>query len=390
MAGETTVMVVDDEPANIKILHELLKDRYTVTFATNGEDALTLANYPNQPDLILLDILMPDINGYDVCKQLKASSRTSKIPVIFLTALEKPEDEAKGFEIGCVDYIIKPFSPPIVLARVSTHIELVASRTKVELLLSKTLTGSVKTLANIMSMFNPVVFRQGSRLKRCTSQIGRKLNLTCIWQLEIAAMLSQIGSITIPEKIMKKYRVGSPLTKKELALIQKIPQEGKTMLSHVPSFETIAEIIGRQRAPLPKTEFETWDYVTVCSQILKLVYDYDDLVLSGRSSRSAMQILYQARGMYHRTLVEMLSEVERSRPKSFIRAVELHELKRGMVLLEDIICDDNVVLVRKLTEISGSHLRLLYRNAEVRHIREPFEVLEPEKLDKKITGTELV
>lgn len=119
-----SLLIVDDSPDNIELIVALLKDSYIIKVATNGARALTLATGPNRPDLILLDVVMPGMNGYEVCKKLKLNPLTAAIPIIFLTALTEIDDETLGFEAGAVDYIHKPFSPSIVRARVRTHISL--------------------------------------------------------------------------------------------------------------------------------------------------------------------------------------------------------------------------------------------------------------------------
>ncbi|MDD2845898.1 MAG: two-component system response regulator [Rhodoferax sp.] len=121
-ALKPTILVVDDIPDNLSLMRELLKNDYKVKLANGGERALKLAAMPAPPDLILLDIMMPDMDGYEVCKRLKANPQTQDIPVVFLTAKMDVEDEKKGLEMGAVDYITKPISPPIVLARVKNHL----------------------------------------------------------------------------------------------------------------------------------------------------------------------------------------------------------------------------------------------------------------------------
>ncbi len=121
--SQATLLVVDDNPANIKILSDLLKVNYRVLVATNGAACLKQA-VAQKPDVILLDIMMPEMNGYDVCKRLKEDRTTAAIPVVFLTAMSQVEDEQKGFELGAVDFITKPISPPVLLARVKTHLRL--------------------------------------------------------------------------------------------------------------------------------------------------------------------------------------------------------------------------------------------------------------------------
>lgn len=125
IAPTSTVLVIDDTPDNLTLVSGLLGGIYTVRLANNGEKALAMAA-SNPPNLILLDIMMPGMDGYEVCRRLKADPRTRDVPVIFLTAKAEMADEEQGFELGAVDYITKPISPPIVLARVKTHIALKA------------------------------------------------------------------------------------------------------------------------------------------------------------------------------------------------------------------------------------------------------------------------
>lgn len=108
------ILIVDDVPENIQILMETLKYEYTIIAAANGEKALKLALVDPMPDIILLDIMMPEMDGYEVCRRLKKDEKTRNIPVIFVTAMQEVEDETKGFELGAMDYITKPISPPVV------------------------------------------------------------------------------------------------------------------------------------------------------------------------------------------------------------------------------------------------------------------------------------
>lgn len=121
---KSTILAVDDTPDNLSLISDLLKDDYHVRVANGGERAIKIVQSDNPPDLILLDIMMPNLDGYKVCEILKADKRTSHIPIIFLTAKTEIEDETRGFEIGAVDYITKPISPPILFARIKTHLSL--------------------------------------------------------------------------------------------------------------------------------------------------------------------------------------------------------------------------------------------------------------------------
>jgi len=127
-ALQKLILIVDDTPLNIGVISGALKDSYKTKVATNGEKALALASAEEKPDLILLDIMMPGMDGYEVCSRLKADPATSEIPVIFLTGQTSAEDETRGFEVGAVDYVHKPFSPAVVKARVRSHILLREAR----------------------------------------------------------------------------------------------------------------------------------------------------------------------------------------------------------------------------------------------------------------------
>lgn len=124
MEEKSTLLIVDDTPHNLDVMVNLLSEKYRVKVALNGEKALKIAHSSTKPDLILLDIMMPGIDGFEVCRQLKSEDSTKDIPIIFVTAMHEIGDEEKGLALGAVDYITKPVSPPIVLARVKSHLKL--------------------------------------------------------------------------------------------------------------------------------------------------------------------------------------------------------------------------------------------------------------------------
>lgn len=128
------VLLVDDSPVYVAALKEALQSFYSLSSVTNGEEAFTVAQTYPQPDLILLDVTMPGIDGYETCRKLKRLSKTKEIPVIFLTGKGDIDSLVKGFDVGAVDYIHKPFNTPELLARVKTHIELKLAREEISTL----------------------------------------------------------------------------------------------------------------------------------------------------------------------------------------------------------------------------------------------------------------
>lgn len=137
MSEKHNILIVDDESFYTDVLVSLLGDQYNIITTNNGIDALKIAEQTPQPDLILLDIVMEKMDGYEVCRRLKLNKTTQEIPVIFLTVKRDVDDEVLGFDLGAVDYITKPMSPAIVRARVRTHLEIVDLRNHLKKLIAE-------------------------------------------------------------------------------------------------------------------------------------------------------------------------------------------------------------------------------------------------------------
>jgi len=172
---KATILIVDDTPANIDILQGLLSDRYRVKAAINGAMALKIASIKPLPDLILLDIMMPGMDGYEVCSKLKSNPDTQQIPVIFVTAMNETQDELRGLEIGAVDYITKPISPPILMARVQTHLALHNKSMLLEHLVTERTESlhreiEIRTKAELDLQFRLDELEVLSELQKCESQ----------------------------------------------------------------------------------------------------------------------------------------------------------------------------------------------------------------------------
>ncbi|MGD9732454.1 MAG: HD domain-containing phosphohydrolase [Desulfamplus sp.] len=230
------VLLVDDEPNNLRLMRHILSEYYKLSFATNGIDAIDAAKKV-MPDIILMDIMMPEMDGYEACKRLKADKNTAQIPVIFITAMNATEDERLGFEVGGVDYITKPISPTILLARVSIHIALynqqIACEKKV-----------IERTAKLEEIQRAALFMLGEagdyndtdtgvhiwRMADYSSAIGRCLgwNVDKSRILELAASMHDIGKIGIPDSILKKK---GKLSDDEWKIMKTHPEIGYNILS---------------------------------------------------------------------------------------------------------------------------------------------------------------
>jgi putative two-component system response regulator len=190
-AEKQTILVVDDTPDNITLLCSLLGEEYRNKVATNGVKALKIARAEPHPDLILLDIMMPEIDGYEVCRQLKADPATEHIPVIFLTAKTQEGDETRGFELGAVDYITKPIVPPILMARVHTHLALQDARKFLEqqnVVLEKQVEQRTRQLAALQ---DAIIIAMASLAETRDNDTGHHIRRTQHYVRELAACLKR-------------------------------------------------------------------------------------------------------------------------------------------------------------------------------------------------------
>lgn len=239
--NKATVLVVDDTPENIDVLTGVLGEYYKVRAALNGRLALKIAMGPKPPDLILLDVMMPEMNGYEVCQKLKSNPNTAKIPVIFVTAKSEVEDEQYGFELGAVDYITKPVSPPLVLARVKTqlalydqsrHLEdLVAQRTQE---LNDTRIEIIRRLGRAAEFKDNETGMHVIRMSWFSRFLAEEAGESEPWceLLYNAAPMHDIGKIGIPDRILLKP---GKLDEDEWHIMQKHAEYGGEIIGEHPS-----------------------------------------------------------------------------------------------------------------------------------------------------------
>ena len=204
------VLTVDDSPENLDFIVGLLRQDFTVKVATNGPGALRIAANLPQPELILLDVTMPDMDGYEVCRRLKENPATSNIPVIFLTSRNEVDDEIHGLKLGAVDFITKPFKPEIVMARVHTHVELVRARQKSESLLSNILPPKVIEELKTSGSSTPQLFDEVSILfsdivnfTNASSNISPKILIT-----ELTEIFSAFDDIILKNGAQRIKTIG--------------------------------------------------------------------------------------------------------------------------------------------------------------------------------------
>lgn len=224
------LLLVDDEPTNLQILRQILQTEYRLLFATDGATALQIAK-KEHPNLVLLDVMMPGMDGYTVCSNLKSNPETSGIPVVFVTAMDGTDDESRGFDVGCVDYLTKPVRAPIVRARVKTHLSLVRMDELLETRLQ-----IVQRLGRAAEFKDNETGMHVIRMSHFSRCLARAAGCSESWADDLlnAAPMHDIGKIGVPDAILQKP---GPLTAEEWEIMRQHPEFG-------------AEIIGEQESSM--------------------------------------------------------------------------------------------------------------------------------------------
>lgn len=254
--NKAKILVVDDTPASLKLLTDIMKaEGYDVRSAISGELALNAAA-SNPPDLISLDIRMPEMDGFEVCKRLKVTAATQEVPVIFVTAASETDEKVRGFELGAVDYVTKPYQRDELLSRVRAHLELhqlrhhlsemvdaqTARLVESEKKLKKNLLDSVAVLAAIVEMRDPYTAGHQRRVSEIAVAIANIMQLTQmqIEGIHLAGIVHDIGKIQVPAEILVKPGALSDL---EYMLIKAHSQNGYDLLKTVDYPWPISQIV---------------------------------------------------------------------------------------------------------------------------------------------------
>lgn len=330
-----TVLVVDDTPENLELMSELLMDHYRVKIASSGAKALKIANSETPPDLILLDIMMPEMDGYEVCRQLKANPATHHIPVIFLTAKSDPNDEKQGLELGAVDYITKPISPPIVMARVHTHLQLKSSndflRNHNEFLETE-IAERTKMLQAIQDV---TILTMASLAETRDNETGNHIRRTQFYVLELAkflqfhprfasqlsdenidlmfksAPLHDIGKVGIPDRILLKP---DRLSEEEFAIMKTHTTLGRDAIIDAENRLGMSVGFLRYAKEIAHSHQEKWDGsgypqglkgedIPISARLMAVADVYDALISKrvykpALSHQEAVALIKQGRGTH--------------------------------------------------------------------------------------------
>ena len=380
--SSASIQIVDDIEDNRIVLQDMIQALgHKTTLAVNGMDAYSLIKF-QPPDLVLLDILMPEMDGYEVLENIKADEDLNYIPVIMITAVDETESIISCLEMGAEDYIVKPFNSSLLKARINGSLEKKRLWDAEKDLLEKTLKGSIEVLVEILSLSNPKAFSRSLRIQKYVRLIVKSMKLKDQWSFEVAALLSQLGSITLPDEILEKsYETDAmELSKGELKLFKSLPSLSKKILEKIPRLEMIAAMIGEQQRLYgfdndPDDASKKSKNINLGGDILRVTLEYDNLVMNGEPDRKALEILGQNSSYCNPNVVEALASQLLNEIKVQAVPLNINELKPGMILDEHVRAKNTkMLLVSRGTVISQVMIERLIMMSKTLGVIEPFDV----------------
>jgi response regulator RpfG family c-di-GMP phosphodiesterase len=373
------VLVVDADTVAPGLYQRTLRKRYEVEHVGSAEIAL------DQRDLtayvaVVSEARLPRMNGVELLVEVRR--RAPDVIRVMLTADTSLEVAlAADADAHVFRFLTKPCPPErLASALAAGLVQRRVTAAERELLL-KTLRGSVKMLMDVLTSVSPTAFGRGERVRRLVRQMAEQIPQANDWQVEFAAMLSQLGMVTLPEELVGKIARGEPLHGAELRAYLEHPRAGHDLLVNIPRLEGVAQIVRYQEkrwdgsgAP---ADDRRGDRIPLGARLLKAALDFDSMLSAGHSTARAVREMQGRTGYYDPAVIEAVTTIHKGEIDAEIKAVRAVDLVNGMVLAGDIFSPTGLLLLAKGTEITPSVRLRLFNVASKGGLQEPIRVMTP-------------
>jgi response regulator RpfG family c-di-GMP phosphodiesterase len=375
------VLCVDDEPYVLESLASLLGRSYEVVGAQSAADGLAILRQPEPFAVVLTDMLMPDTDGASFLEQVRQlSPHTVRL---LLTGRSDLDTAIQGVNRGRIfRFLTKPCPSEELRGAVAAAAEQYRLVTAEQELLEQTLRGSIHVLTEMLSLTNPLAFSRARRVQRLVRHMIPCFGKEQAWELDVTAMLSQIGLVTVPGDVLEKVDHGLMLTHEEKQVYGRYPQVGADIIGRIPRLETVAESIGLQQTRLDQYRSNgLCRELPLGARILKAVMDFEERAAAGLDPRAVLREMKARRGWYDQQVLGALEQaVEHLDRGSVLRELPVDELSSGMILNQPLKTVKGALLIDKGQELTVSHLLRLANFAKFENIRGPVSVLVPSSL----------
>lgn len=376
--ARTTILCVDDEPNVLDGLSLHLRRRYNVLTASSGAAGLQTISRDRTVAVIISDMRMPGMDGATFLGRAR-HDLPDAVRILLTGQAEMTAAIAAINEGQIFRFLTKPCPPPAIVAAVDAAVEQNRLITCERVLLEQTLHGSIKALTDILALANPICFGRATRIKQLVTELANKLEIPDKWQLEVAAMLSQLGYIALPADTVEKIYFGRPLTDAEQKMVARAPGLTEQLVRNIPRLEVVAELLETASKPRKKLEPGSGEprkqQIDLAAQALRIALDFDDLEVQGSAMSLAIGTLKARPDRYEPRVVDALTEIRSAKgPVSEVREVSLALLTVGMVFVDDVKTHGGTLLVARGFEVTAGFVERA-RNFQSGTVKEPLRVL---------------
>lgn len=373
------ILCVDDEANVLAAFQRNLRRRFTVETALGGEEAVLMVKNHGPYAVIVADMNMPGMNGIQLLKRVR--EMTPDTVRIMLTGNADQQTAMEAINQGHIfRFFTKPCTPEVLGAGLEAGLEQYRLVTAERELLEKTLSGSIKMLTEILSMVEPQFFGRGQRVRDYVRLLGPALNLTNLWELEMAAVLAQVGYVTIPAAIIQKGKAGIALTPAEQQIVNRVPEIGQKLLSNIPRLEQVAKILLYQNKFFDGSGFPADgtadEQIPIGSRVLRFLGDFVQLEFGGMPKSEIVEQMRKRPGAYDPRVVSaaMATLVQDPKVIESGQAVKAKDLCTGQVLLSPVQTHDGVLILPAGTRLSPMLLEKIHNFVELGGVREPIYI----------------
>lgn len=374
-----SVLIVDDDANLLQALHRQLVRELDVTCAVGAHEALYLIKH-SQFAVVLSDMQMPGMDGVQFLAQVRELSPDSTRMLFTGHATLQVALDAVN-EGHIFRFLVKPCPAQILAKAIAAGIEQYRLNTLERELLSKTLRGGIKVLTDVLALTKPTAFGRATRVQRLVAKLAAELKVEPAWQAEIAAMLSQVGCVAVPEDTLNKVFRNQKLSPEEIELYDSHASIGSGLIANIPRLEDVARIIAYQDkhydgSGLPVDEVQG-DEIPLGARILKVALDFDALTSLRRSDKVALAEILGRRGWYDPRVVGALKRVLALEVNQAIQCISLADLPDQAILAEDVRTLAGRLLIARGQEVTPTLRARLKLHATIVGVREPLRVLVP-------------
>jgi response regulator RpfG family c-di-GMP phosphodiesterase len=375
------VLFVDDEPNVLQSIKRNLRRDFDVDTANGGAEALEKLASNGEYAIVVSDMRMPGMDGVEFLS--KAKQQWPDTVRMMLTGNADQQTAVDAVNKGDVfRFLNKPCDAAALASAVTVGLRQYELITAEKHLLENTLRGSIKALADILALTNPELFGRTTRFKTRLAKISEAMELDQSWQFESAALLSQLGCVTLPAELVRKQSTGQPLAEQELAEFSAHANVGADLLSTIPRMEDVAQYIRYQGKNFDGTGFPSdavkGEEIPLGARLLKVVIDFDAAESSGLSAADAAQRLQQSPAKYDPAILAALEQTVAQSSGLKTATVAINELTDSMIIASDVLTFDNVLLIAKGQETTLSTRRHLQSYKANGQIGDSVNVLMPE------------